>query len=133
MSAGDLQVVPITASATIGLGGGMGTLNIDDTELGKFADGFSSITIGNTAAGSGTVDINTATFKDPVTIAGGDINDAAAGTDINNGTRQVAFQGNVKPGQSIGALNITGNFTVGDGRHRDDGGRLRSAQPGRDP
>ena len=45
-STGGLTISPRTASTTIGIGGGgAGTLNLDDTELAKLTDGFSSITI----------------------------------------------------------------------------------------
>lgn len=52
--AGDLIVEPLTASTSIGLAGGAGTLNLTTTELGLFQDGFNSITIGG-AAGSGAL------------------------------------------------------------------------------
>ena len=41
-----------TADRTIGIGGGAGTLHIDDAELALLTDGFSSITIGDTASGT---------------------------------------------------------------------------------
>lgn len=113
-STGDLVIKPRTASTTIGLGGGMGDLNLDDTELGFLADGFNSITIGDTATGTGNVDIDTVTFTDPVTIAGGTINDAI-GTDIAAGTNSVTLEGNVAPGQSPGILTVTGNFAFATG------------------
>ena len=71
--AGELRIRPQTASASIGIGGGGGTLNIGDTELGKLADGFAGITIGNDTAGTGAVDVNSSTFNDLVTIFGGSI------------------------------------------------------------
>ncbi|MCM2371003.1 tail fiber protein [Aporhodopirellula aestuarii] len=112
-STGDLVIQPRTPGTTIGLGGGTGDLNLDDTELGFLVDGFNSITIGDTAAGTGTVDIDTVTFTDPITIAGGTINDNA-GTDIDAGTNSVTLDGNVSPGQSPGVLTVTGNFTFAD-------------------
>ena len=112
--AGDLTIQPLTPAATMGLGGGVGTLNLDDTELSLLMDGFNSISIGDTAAGTGTVQIDTATFTDPITIAGGTIHDAA-GTDIDAGTNAVTLVGSVAPGQSPGVLNVTGNFAFGAG------------------
>ena len=47
----------------------------------SLTDGFTSIIIGDTSAGTGTVDIDTATFLDPATIAGGVIHDSA-GTEV---------------------------------------------------
>jgi hypothetical protein len=108
-SAGALTIQPRTASTTIGIGSGTGELNLDDTEIGMLADGFSSITIGDTSAGTGTVDIDSATFTDPVIIAGGLINDNL-GTDINAGTNSVTLIGTVAPGQSPGILGVNGNF-----------------------
>jgi hypothetical protein len=49
-----LIIQPITTTAiTIGLGGGVGDLNLDDTELGFLQDGFTGITIGRSTAGVG--------------------------------------------------------------------------------
>ncbi len=113
-STGDLTIAPRTAAATIGLGGGAGTLNLDDTELGFLVDGFNSITIGDMTSGTGTVDIDTATFTDPITIAGGTIRDGA-GTDIDAGTNSVTLRGNVSPGQSAAILTVNGNFAFAAG------------------
>ena len=113
-STGDLAIRPRTAGTTIGLGGGTGELNLDDTELGFLADGFNSITIGDTTAGTGTVDIDTVTFTDPITIAGGTINDGT-GSDIAAATNPVTLTGNVSPGQSPGILVVSGNLTFGAG------------------
>ena len=74
----------------------------------------SSITIGDVAAGSGIVQIDTATFADPVTIAGGTIHDAT-GTDIDASTNAVTLIGSVSPGQSPGILNVNGDFAFGAG------------------
>ncbi|MCV6637618.1 Ig-like domain-containing protein [Candidatus Albibeggiatoa sp. nov. NOAA] len=74
---GALTIQPNTAGTSIGLGGGSGTLNLDDNELGYLQDGFSSITIGD--ATTGAVDVNSATFNDPTTIIGSAI-DVDAGT-----------------------------------------------------
>ena len=65
---GSLTIQPITPSLGIGLGNGaVGTLQMDDNELLKIQDGFSSITIGS-ATGTGAVDIRTSSFHDPLTI-----------------------------------------------------------------
>ncbi|WP_374407787.1 autotransporter-associated beta strand repeat-containing protein [Hydrogenophaga sp.] len=65
---GSLTIQPITPSLGIGLGNGaVGTLHLDDNELSKIQDGFSSITVGS-ATGTGAVDIRTVSFKDPLTI-----------------------------------------------------------------
>ncbi|MEZ5940726.1 MAG: choice-of-anchor D domain-containing protein [Planctomycetaceae bacterium] len=110
---GPLSFAPLTANTTIGLGGGTGTLNLDDTELGLLSNGFSSITFGG--ASSGDIDIDTATFNDPLNlVTGGKIHDAA-GTDLNMaGGDTVTANGTVAPGQSPGILAVTGNFTFAD-------------------
>jgi hypothetical protein len=66
--AGSLAIAPTTASSDIGIGdGAAGAFNITATELASIANGFTDITIGH-ASGTGAVDIQTATFYDPVTI-----------------------------------------------------------------
>lgn len=108
-----LVIQPPTAATTIGLGGGAGTLNLDDTELGLLQDGFSSITIGDATSGTGAVSIGTTTFTDSITIAGGTINDAT-GTDIDAGTNSVTLDGTIAPGNSPGVLDVSGDFTFAD-------------------
>ena len=112
-STGALTIEPLTASTTIGLGGGAGTLNLDDTELGFLQNGFSSITIGK--SGAGNIDINTASFSDPVTLlTNGKILDNT-GTDLNMTSGDTATgNGTVDPGQSLGILTVTGNFSFAD-------------------
>ena len=107
-----LLIKPLTPSTSIGLGGGTGDLNLDDTELGYLVDGFSSITVGDTTSGTGTVTIDSATFLDPVTIAGGTINDGPTGTDLD--APSVTMIGTVSPGMSPGVLIVDGNYTFGD-------------------
>ncbi len=73
-SDGTLTIQPRTAGTTIGLGDtSTGTLNLTAAELAFLQDGFSRITIGDAANGTGAVDIKTSTFTDPVTIVGGSI------------------------------------------------------------
>lgn len=137
-SDGNLLITPRTASTTIGLGGGAGTLNLDDTELGFLQDGFNSITIGDTANGTGAVDIDSATFNDPVTIVGGPIDvdglnspsnavtlsartgdittngGVAGGNDITGGL--VTLNGSISPGgSSAGQLVVVDDLTLGNG------------------
>ncbi|MBL9151358.1 MAG: right-handed parallel beta-helix repeat-containing protein, partial [Verrucomicrobiales bacterium] len=82
-SLGDLVIAPFNATTSIGVGGGAGTLNLDDAELGQLSDGFNSITIGDAAAGTGVVDIDSSVFTDDVTIVGGSVSvtELDAGTD----------------------------------------------------
>ncbi|MCA8995622.1 MAG: hypothetical protein KDA80_01505, partial [Planctomycetaceae bacterium] len=132
-SSGDLAVFARTKGTTIGLGGGAGSLNLDDTELGILADGFSSITIG--AMGSlGSVNVETATFQDALTINGGTIHVdglTAVGSPITlNGTSVatpagvaansitgtlITINAPVAPGGSPGQLVSVGDLTFGTG------------------
>jgi hypothetical protein len=109
---GALAFIPSLAGTSIGIGGGNGTFNLDDTEIGWLAHGFSSITIGDVASGTGMVDIDTATFLDPVMIAGGILYDHA-GLDLI--APAVTLDGNVSPGQCPGALSVVGSFAFADG------------------
>lgn len=79
-STGMLFIFPSASGTSIGIGGGSGTLNFTDTELAYLVDGFADIVIGD--GSSGDMDINTATFTDPISLnAGGAIHDGS-GTDI---------------------------------------------------
>ncbi|MCK5149063.1 T9SS type A sorting domain-containing protein [bacterium] len=110
-SSGMLFIQPLSGTPTIGLGGGIGTLNLDDSELGLLSDGFVEIVIGD--GSSGDVDISSATFTDPVNInSGGSIKDGS-GTDIT--APSVAYMGTAAPGQSPGILHIDGMFAFGEG------------------
>lgn len=129
-SSGAVAFRPRTPTTTIGLGGGSGELNLADDELTTLVDGFSSITIGDVAGGTGTVDIDTAVFVDPITIAGGTFNDHS-GSDIDAGVNPVTLIGSLAPGQSPGILVVTGELTLteGDGLALEIGG----ANPGELP
>ena len=130
-----LQIVPRSASTTVGLGNGAtGMLNLDTTELSRIQDGFSSIAIGN--ASTGAVTANPSTFNDPLTLrtgAGGLINidgtitgtagdvslvggaiHNVPGAGIDAGTGSVTLDSTAAPGQSPGILNITGNLSLAD-------------------
>lgn len=107
---GALTIEPHTAGSSIGLGGAPGSLNLDDDELAKLTDGFTAITIGKNPGGTGSIEIESALFNDPVTIAGGTISDAAVGTDIT--APAVTLIGNVSPGQSPGSLLVSGDLSL---------------------
>lgn len=59
---GIVTITPRTASRTIGLGGGAGDLNLSDAELGMISTNVDTLIIGDSAAGSGLVDIDTWAF-----------------------------------------------------------------------
>jgi hypothetical protein len=113
---GQLTIQPRTPETTIGLGGGAGTLNLDDGELSRLTDGFAAITIGDVTNGTGTVTIDSATFNDPVTTAGGAIHHSPwTSPDMATGTNAVILDGNVSPGPQPGwpdIFNITGDVTL---------------------
>ncbi len=85
---GSLTIKPRTATTTIGIGGGAGTLNLTDTALAYLADGFSSITIG--AIGGGTP-ATTETFSSTSLPAGFDTFGPGSAPTLNGST--VTFAG----------------------------------------
>ena len=109
---GALTIKPFTPSASIGLGGGAGSLNLTETVLAYFVHGFSSITIGDTVSGSGEVMIGSARFTDPLVLAGG-VFHTAVGTNISlNAGDSVTFKGIVAPGTSPGILTVDGKIIL---------------------
>ena len=130
---GPLIISPTTVSSTIGIGGGSGTLNLDDVELRKLADGFRSITVGNATNGTGAVDVDSSTFHDPVAIVGGTIDVDQLDAQSNEVTltartgsistalgrvtapsvtgKMVWLNGDVAPGASPGPFNVDGSVT----------------------
>ncbi|MDP7020184.1 MAG: GEVED domain-containing protein, partial [Pirellulaceae bacterium] len=105
-SKGDATLKPRTAAASIGVGGGAGTVSISDNDISALANGFNSITIGDTASGTGAVTVNTATFLDPVVLAGGALKD---NTGVDLIAPSVTFDGALQPGLSPGILDVNGN------------------------
>ena len=67
-----LTIKPLTPAATIGVGGGTGPLKVDANEIATF-DNPNSIVIGDATSGERQLDVDSATFSDPVTIVGGSI------------------------------------------------------------
>ncbi len=108
---GDLLLEPQTVSRSIGLGNGIGDLNLTGTELAFLADGFAGITIGDTTTGTGAVDVNSAAFTDPVTIAGG----ATTVLDLTSGGTPITLSSSasvsVDPGEAflIDTVDATGD------------------------
>lgn len=113
---GDLSLVPLTAAAEIKIGfagdTGAPILDLTDADIAGLIDGFGLITIGKSDAGD--VEIDTATFTDPLTIiTAGEIHDGS-GTDLSAGTNAVTLDGTVAPGQSPGILVVVGNYAFAD-------------------
>ncbi|HJO83933.1 MAG TPA: hypothetical protein QF520_16240, partial [SAR202 cluster bacterium] len=117
-----LLIRPDQTTTTIGIGGGAGTLNIDDTEIGRLVDGFSSITIGR-SAGTGAVNIDSAAFTDPLTIVGGEttVNVLSTSQDnapitLNMNSANVTVTGDLTANGSGNVdINSGAGFTLSDG------------------
>ena len=108
-SSGALNIIPFHDNQSIGIGGGLGTLNLSDAEIANFADGFSGISIGK--PGAGNVELDTAVFRDPVTFIGNTVRDGS-GTDLI--APAVNFQAAVSPGQSPGILIAAADILLDD-------------------
>jgi hypothetical protein len=80
---GTLVIEPAAAATTVGIGSGTGTLSLTSTEIGTFANGFSSITIGRSDSSAALTTGGSVTFVDNVTLLGGSI--ASAGTVTGTG------------------------------------------------
>ena len=107
---GSLTLQPNTVSRTIGLGGGGGDFNLDDTEIGDIADGFSSITIGR-AEGTGEINAQAVTFTDPVTVrSGGGANISVDAGAFSSGANAMTFDA----GTGLFTLAAAGTLTSGD-------------------
>ena len=118
-SSGALNIEPLTANTSIGLGGADGTLNLDDAELATFQDGFSFIQIGSPDAGH--VALDTVTLPADSQITGAKISAGAAGTDVT--APLVILLGGLEPGQigdstgpkrRPGILNVDGHASLGE-------------------
>jgi hypothetical protein len=106
-------IQPRTASTTIGVGGGSGTLNITDAILTSIQDGFSSITIGNSSAGA--VDIGSTTLTDSAAIEGGAI--TVSGTLNAQQNNNLRVRG-TSLAVNADVLSSAGSGTAGDGTGR---------------
>ncbi|WP_421781721.1 hypothetical protein [Kiloniella litopenaei] len=115
-SSGTLAIEPITVSTNIGIGdSSTGNLFLDDTTLGNFVDGFSSVTIG-LATGTGAVDVHTVAFTDPTTIqsygAGGSIGIDGA-LSVNGSNTLTLRSGGAMDLSSSGTVSVVdGNLTI---------------------
>ncbi|MBD1898249.1 CHAT domain-containing protein [Coleofasciculus sp. FACHB-129] len=108
---GNLTLQTATVGKAIAIGFDQdASLNINDTDLAALHDGFSSITIGN-ASGSQDIIVDSATFKDAVTIQAG--------------TGALTVQG-ISPGITSNASIhlIGGATTLNSGIKTTDGGNL---------
>ena len=109
-SSGALTIQQVTASESIGIGGGAGTLNLDAAELGLLTDGFSSITIGASNS-TGTVTLGSGfTLNDPTTITG----DSTSGYRLQGANTDTTFTvtGNKTGTITNGGISFGGNGSL---------------------
>ncbi|HEY9801641.1 MAG TPA: CHAT domain-containing protein, partial [Leptolyngbyaceae cyanobacterium] len=110
---GNLLIQPFTLSRNLTLGGdsdsGTSTFDLTTTELAALKDGFNSLTIGRSDS-SGTFNINSVSFLDPVTIQSPNGLLNTQGT-INSSNNNIKLTSNIN---LIGETNInagTGNIS----------------------
>ncbi len=130
---GDLTIAPENPGTSIGVSGGAGTLNINDTEISRLSPSLNRIIFGDAISGSGDIDLPTVTLANNATFVGGNIdidridlgtndlelnaragviNDTDVATDIVAGS--VTLSGGVAPGQSPGVLRAAANLVLSD-------------------
>ncbi len=111
-STGELDIRPRTASTDIRLGAGAADLGLqlDHLELARLQPGFQQIKIGDSIAGTGTVDITASTFTSPLSIVGGSI----SVTQLSNAAHAVslsALTGGIVDGGETG-VDITASELI---------------------
>ena len=108
-STGALTIKPLTPNTSIGLGGGVGTLNLGASDLANLADGFDSITIGD-ATGS----VSSQSFVDSGQTLGTKLADDVLIGDLDGDGDLDAFAVNRDltggPGLSVFLNDSTGTF-----------------------
>jgi fibronectin-binding autotransporter adhesin len=115
----NLTLQPTTDGTSIGVGGGAGTLDISDTDLGNIS-GTTGVTIGR-SGGTHVIEVSTASIADPITIRGGTI--TTGGTFTGTGDASVTLNGSaiqmggniVTAGQVVniqGPVTLTANSSV---------------------
>ncbi len=64
---GTLTMQPFTASTTVGVGGGAGTLNIGDTDISNIQSGWLNVVVGS-AAGTGQMNVDSSSWLSNTTL-----------------------------------------------------------------
>jgi len=124
---GTVVLKPATASASIGIAGGTGTLDLSSTDLAALQNGFSGITIGH-ASGTGGLNINAVTFYDPVTLQSPN-----GGTLAVNGQITGLDDASVTLDGSGATTNLGASIvTAGNAIHISDSVRLVASNPSLD-
>ncbi len=130
-----INIKPRTASVTIGLGDGTGTLQLSNAELAGLVNSFGNITIGDATSGNGLVTIKNATVPFFGKVVGGSVRVSGlenvdnsvtleartgnvsdlddSGIDIS-GSKPIKLlfpNGSLAPGNSPGIFSMAGNYT----------------------
>jgi trimeric autotransporter adhesin len=114
-SAGSLTIKPRTDATIIGIEGGAGTLSLDaDYFSTNFVNGFSGITVGNSAAGAITVGGAT-TFNDSTTLQGNSTI-AIGGAITANENLSLTSAGAITQSAAVGVTGTT-TITAGSGNN----------------
>ena len=112
---GNLTIAPYTASTTVGVAGGAGSLNISSTILGYITAG--SFTIGATTD-TATMTVSSNTWNNPLTLNNGTgaisitSNTFNAALTLNGGSGNVTFTGDSLSLAAGSAITTTGNVTI---------------------
>ncbi|PHS14845.1 MAG: hypothetical protein COA78_05540 [Blastopirellula sp.] len=114
---GTLTLKQSKPNTSIGLGGGAGSFNLDDSEIKNLVNGFSSISIGDAAFDASHIQIETVIFNDSVTISGGEIKDGLHTDIIVHQGDTVTLDGIISPGGNleIGTLEVIGDLIIAPG------------------
>ncbi|MCX6723961.1 MAG: autotransporter-associated beta strand repeat-containing protein [Candidatus Staskawiczbacteria bacterium] len=118
-SVGNLTIKPYTATSTVGIGAGAGTLALTDTYLGYLTWGASSIlTIGSATAGNITINTASALLDSRVAFLTGGSYDVQAGTigAVLGGTGVALTKSTAGTVTLSGANTFTGGVTLNSGQ-----------------
>ena len=117
---GTLTLKQATAAATIGIGSGASqTLDLADADITALKDGYSSITIGDSA--SGNVVVDGAAFVDPISIiSGGDLTVQTAALSTSEGAINLSADGAVTVNHSVDATTTVAITADVDGSGDED-------------
>ncbi|MGE0932438.1 beta strand repeat-containing protein, partial [Peijinzhouia sedimentorum] len=132
-SSGELTIRPRTASTTLGIAGGTGTLELPASYFSaNFVDGFSSIIIGSEDVGQVNIGSSALSYNDPLTIKTGNsiYFDAAANVSGNNNAITLWTRAG---GNNGGSDNVPGATWMPEGSSLNTGGGNLIIGGGSDP
>src|SRR5690606_19442514 len=132
-ASGELTIRPRTASTTLGIAGGAGTLSLPASYFStNFVDGFSSIIIGSEDVGQVNIGTSALSYNDPLTIKTGSsiyFDAASAITGNNNAITLWTRAG----GNNGGSDNVPGATWMPEGSNLNTGGGNVIIGGGSDP